>query len=325
MLVRQREKIQKMPRCQRVVFALLSLSLPAAILPDGIEMHARKSVTPLIPEPAAVWREYGLQVAEKAEYSNPTRSFTVSAWRLPDATSALAAIQLLRPAKPPSAAIEQRGNYILQFDGYKLQEETINQLILSLPRYDSSSLPALTGFLPAPARHGNSERYILGPASLEAFLPGLSPSLVAFHFGTEGQLARYKDKDGDLTLVLFNYPNPQIAKDRLAAFQEQKQFVARRSGPLLGVVTQTPSPDAAERLLSQLRWEVNITLSQQLPDPKGDNLGVLFLNISKFSGLMVVFALLAGAAFAGFRILGRKFSGQKPGEDAAVIALHLEE
>jgi len=314
-----------MPRCQRVVFALFACCLPAAILPEGIEQHSRKTVTPLKPEPAAVWTEYGLQEAESASYTGAKGSFSVSAWRLPDATGALAALQLLRGARPAGSSIEQRGNYVLQFAGYKPEEETINQLILHMPRYDASSLPALTGFLPAPSRHGNSERYILGPSSLEAFVPGMAPSLVAFHFGTEGQLARYKDKDGDVTLVIFNYPNPQIAKDRLAAFQEQKQYVSRRSGPLLGVVVQSPTPDAAERILSQIRWEVNMTMNQQMPDPKGDNIGVLVLNVAKFSGLLIAFALIAGGGFAGIRRLGRKFSGEKPGADTAVIALHIDE
>ena len=315
-----------MPRCKRIVLALFALSLPAAILPDGMEMHARKTVTALHPEPAAIWSEYGLQEAERAEYANSKARFAISAWRLTDATNAQAAMQLLRGARPAGATIQQRGNYVLQFEGRQPpEEETMNQLILAMPRFDHSSLPALTGFLPVAARHGGSERYILGPASLEAFIPGLPPSLVAFHFGTEGQLARYKDKDGDVTLVLFSYPNPQIAKERLVAFQERKEFIARRSGPLLSVVTQTPTPDAAERVLSQVRWEVNVTLHQQLPDPKGDNIGVLFMNITKFSGVMIVFALLAGVAFAGFRLLGRKFSGQKPGDDSVMIALRIDE
>jgi hypothetical protein len=314
-----------MPRCKRVIFALFALSLPAAILPEGIELHARKSVKPLKPEPAAVWAEYGLQEAETARYEGKKGAFTVSAWRLPDATNSQAALQLLRGARPPGATIERRGNYVLQFEGYKLEEETMNQLILAMPRYDASSLPALTGFLPAANRHGNSERYIVGPNSLEAFVPGMSPSLVAFHFGTEGQLARFKDKDGDVSLLLLNYPNPAIAKERLAAFEEQKKYVVRRSGPLLAVAVQTPTPDAAERILSQVRWEVNMTINQQMPDPKGDNIGVLFLNVSKFSGMMFIFALVIGVVFAGFRRVRRKFSGQKPGDDSNVIALHIDQ
>jgi hypothetical protein len=62
-----------------------------------------------------------------------------------------------------------------------------------------------------------------------------------------------------------------------------------------------------------------------MPDPKGDNIGVLFMNVSKFSGMMILFALLAGGGFALFRRLGRKFSGQKPGDDSAVIALHIDQ
>src|SRR6187402_1264497 len=117
MLVWEREKIQKMPRCKRVVMALFALSLPAAILPDGMELHSRKTVTVLHPEPAAVWTEYGLQEAERAEYANANTKFAVSAWRLTDATTAQAAMQLLRPLLPANATIQQRGNYVFQFEG----------------------------------------------------------------------------------------------------------------------------------------------------------------------------------------------------------------
>ena len=290
-----------------------------------MELHSRQTVTPLKPEPAAVWAEYGLQEAEKASYKGAKGAFTVSAWRLTDATNAQAAQQLLRASLPPKANLVQRGNYVLHFDGFQPEEETLNQLILHMPRFDSSSLPALTGFLPAANRHGASERYIIGPASLEAFVPGMAPSLVAFHYGTEGQLARYKDRDGDVTLVIFSYPNPQIARDRFAAFEQQKQYTVRRSGPLLSVITQTPSADAAERVLSQVRWEVNVTLDQQLPDPKRDNIGQVIINTAIFCGFLILFALLAGGGFAGLKALARKISGQKPGEENAVIALHLDD
>ncbi len=290
-----------------------------------MELHSRGKVTPLKPEPAALWSEYGLQEAEKAEYTGAKGRFTVSAWRLPDATAGLAALQVLRGSRPTGATIQQLGNYVLQFEGFTPEEETLNQLRLHIPRFDNSSLPALTGFLPAAARHGNSERYILGPASLEAFLPGLAPSIVAFHYGTEGQLARYKDRDGNVTLALFNYPTNQIAKERIAAFEALKGFTARRYGPMIGVVPNPPSADAAERILSQVRWEINVTVNEQLPDPKQDNIGVVVINTFIFVGILIFFALLSGGAFAGFRLLGRKISGQKDGDDTGVIALHIDD
>ena len=89
------------------------------------------------PEPAAVWSEYGLQEAETARYEGAKGAFTISAWRLPDATNALAALQLLRSARPASATIQQRGNYVLQFDGFKPEV---------IARYDSGVAAQLNDF-----------------------------------------------------------------------------------------------------------------------------------------------------------------------------------
>lgn len=340
MLVWKRQEIQKMPRCQRIASSFLvfaTLPVLAAILPEGIELHARKAVTKLTPEPAAVWAEYGLQEAEKAEYSGAKGQFTVSAWRLPDATSALAAWQMLRPAgsRPvaePEVAVKAgntllitTGNYVLQFDGFTPESETLTQLTLHMPRFDRSSLPAFIGFVPAAGRIANSERFILGPATLAAFAPALSPSAVGFHFGTEGQLARFKDKDGEVVAVLFNYPNQQIARDRVAVLQEVKGTTAKRSGPLVAVVLSAPNEDTAQRFLAGVRWEANVTLSEKIPDPQENNIGVLILNIAKFSGMMVIFCVVAGVGFAGFRALGKKMSGETASGDGSVIGLHLEE
>jgi len=339
MLVWKRQKVQKMSWRKLLVFGLaLSRALLASILPEGIEQHSRGAVTPLAPEPAAVWKEYGLQEAEKAAYKGAKGAFTVSAWRVADATASQAAFQLLRPenavssnasklaAKSGAALLVSMGNYVLQFDGFAPEEETLNQLILHMPRYDFSSLPALTGFLPADGKIANSERFIVGPASLEAFAPGLSPSLVAFHFGTEGQLARYRVTGGEVSLLLLNYPSPQIARDREAAFAaDRKDLVVKRSGPLLGVILKSDSPDAAERVLAPIRWEANITVNERMPDPKGDNIGVLVINVAKFSGLMFVFCLLAGFGFAFLRRARGKIFGQKGAETDEVIALNLEE
>ncbi|MFZ9688473.1 MAG: hypothetical protein ACO3DS_01405, partial [Phycisphaerales bacterium] len=46
-------------------------------------------------------------------------------------------------------------------------------------------------------------------------------------------------------------------------------------GPMIGVVPNPPTADAAERILSQVRWEINVTVNEQLPDPKQDNIGVV--------------------------------------------------
>lgn len=338
MFLWQRQKVQKMSRRLTPLLLLASLCLPAAILPEGIELHTRMTVTPITPAPAAIWRELGFQEAEKASYKGAKQEFIVSAWRVADSTAAQAAFQLLRPAtaKPSkrtklaaqtgSSLLLAIGNYVLQFDGFEPEEETLVQLQLHMPRFENSSLPVLPGFVPAEDRVPNSERYILGPATLEASDPSIPPSAAGFHFGTEGQSARFRDRDGEVKMVLFSYPNHHIARERLEAFRQIPTLTARRSGPLLAVVTKSPNPDATERVLAMVRYEANITLNQASDQqPAVQTMAEVVVSALKLSGILILFCALAGFGFAGFRQLSRKFSGAKPGEDSGMIRLHIED
>ena len=106
----------------------------------------------------------------------------------------------------------------------------------------------------------NSERYILGPVSLARFEPRIAPSLAAFHLGTEAQLGRYRTPKGDLTLAIFSYPTPNIARERQEEFPKVPGTIAKRSGPLVGVVVQPP--DAGRRRAGPGRGPVRRQISR---------------------------------------------------------------
>src|ERR1035438_8833743 len=53
--------------------------------------------------------------------------------------------------------------------------------------------------------------------------------------------------------------------------------LVKRSGPLVAVVVAPPDPDAAERLLAQVRYQALVTLDQWVPSHK-DNIGNLVIN-----------------------------------------------
>ncbi len=326
------------------------MPLSAALLPEGIELHARKSATPLTAPDPGLWREYGFQEGETAVYegkgrpnekgvSGPVKSFSVSAWRLRDSTAALAAWQILRPAEaqPTTEAAAKvavksggqtllaYGNYVLRFEGYLPEEETVHQLVLSLPRFENAALPALAGFLPKEARALNSERYITGPVSLEKFAPQVPPSVVAFQFDTEGIVGRFADRDGAVELAVFAYPNHQIAQKQIAAFQALPGLTASRSGPLIGVVTKAPNPDAAQRVLSQVQYEATVTLNSNTAPPPQQNVGDLILAIVKLIGILIGLATVAGLLFAGIRVAtGGGFGNIRPREEA-IVSLSLED
>lgn len=323
------------------------MPLTAGLLPEGFEMHARKSVQKLSAPDAALAQEFGFQEGESAVYEGKgkpsdkgvpgvEKRFTVSAWRLRDSTAALAAWQMLRPAgaKPvadaASALAAQAGsqlwmaygNYVLMVDGFTPEPETVHQLVLSMPRFEKAALPALLGFLPVEGRTVNSERFIAGPASLEKFAPQIPPSVAAFQFDAEGIFGKFQDRDGAVEMVVFSYPNHQVAQKQITAFQGLAGVTASRSGPLIAVVTKAPNADAAQRVLSLVSYEATVTLNSK--PPKRENLGEMILAIAKLSGLLIGSALLAGLVFAGIRLATGGGFGGMGGRREALQSLSLE-
>jgi hypothetical protein len=317
---------------------LLTLLLPAAcfagVWPDTFGAFHRTSDQPLEVSDRSLWDECGFQQAEQAGYEFQARKFTATAYRLQDSTGALAAFDWQRPAESKASALSKLavesgdsvtlayGNYLLTFRGYKPSLAEIDTLVQTLPKLEQSPLPALMGYLPDKGLVPNTERYILGPVGLEKFAPAISPSTAAFHLGAEAQFGVFHMLSGDLKLAIFSYPTPQIARERLVDFQRISGAMAKRAGPLVAVVLSPPNADDAERLLAQIRYEPTITLDERVPGAR-DNIGNLVINIFKLTGLLLIFCLVAGLSFGGFRALFRRMG---PGGDAeAMISLHLSD
>jgi hypothetical protein len=319
-------------------FLPIALLLPslaaAAILPDTIGPSQRGNPSKPVLSDQPIWTEYGLKDSETAAYQNGATKFTATAWQFQDTTGSMAAFQWQRPAtaKPSTAAkmaaetpdsvILACGNYLFSFNGYKPSKEEINALTASLHNVDTTVLPVLSTYLPTAGLVANSERYVMGPAALQKFAPGVSPSLAAFHFGAEGQAGLFHNPKGDVPMLIFNYPTPNIARQQLAEFEKLSGAVAKRSGPLVAVVLSPPDPDYAENLLSQIRYQAQVTADEYVPTQK-DNIGDLVVNSFVLIGILLAFALVSGFALGGFRALRRR--GRK-GEDAdAMITLHLQQ
>src|SRR5580692_807040 len=316
-----------------VAVLLLPLLAGAAILPDSIGAYHRTAVSQPTLNGRDLWDEYGLHEYESATYQNDAAKFTATAFQLQDSTGAMAAFTWQRPAAAkvsPAAnyAAETahglmlvRGNYLLAFDGYKPEAPELAALAGSLIHVDGTPLPTLPGFLPTQDLVPNSERYITGPMGLQTFDPAVPPSVAAFHYGTEAIFGVFHSPKGDLKLAVFNYPTPQIAMDRLTAFQNLPGAVAKRSGPLVAVVVSPPDPDEAERLLALVQYRAEITQQDHIPTRR-DNIGNLVVNAFILAGILLVFCVVGGLGVGGLKILRRRGKG---GADAdALITLDLE-
>ncbi|HLK22028.1 MAG TPA: hypothetical protein VKT81_23930 [Bryobacteraceae bacterium] len=277
-----------------IIPALLIASANAAIWPDHLGKFERKSVTPA---PAPVPGENGKVEAEQASYG----SFTVTAERYKDSTGAYAAA--LETRESPL----QIGNYLVTCKGSCPKD--LAKLITDLPKMSHAALPTLRNYLPAKNLVPHSERYILGPLGLAAAAPQISPAAVNFDFGAEGDVARYRTAKGEATLAVFSYPNMQMARQQAEALAKVPDSAVKRTGPLVVVAMAPGGQAASSQLLSDINYKAAVSSDdQQLPLViRPQTAAQMVLGILALAGIVLGFCLISGLAFAGFRILSRRF------------------
>ncbi len=316
-----------------------SVLFPAAAFPAMFPQTIGQwnlTATAAAPAPdAKVWQEYGLRDSQTATYSGPGAPWTVSGYRFDDATGALAAWDDARPAgaKPlklddmgvPNAVatasqeVLGAGNYVFVINGYKPTPVELNHIFGTVPNYAHSPLPTLPKYMPAGAQ-SNSERYIVGPDSLARFAPKVPLATAAFHFNAEGEVAKYSAGGAETTLAVFTYPTMEMARDRYPHFQQIPGAVVKRTGPMVAVVIDPPSPDAAERLLSKVKYEAAVTIPEHVPTLR-DNPVNLFWNIIILCGVLAAFCVVSGLVVGGLRVMVRRAGADGDGD--AMISLHL--
>ncbi len=303
----------------------------AAIWPEEFYGFKRISIERQAPGKGAVWEELGFEEGEAATYALESEKFTARAWRFADSTSAMAAYLWMRPANGRASELAELatewdggvllcyGNYVFRFEGRKPTADELVGMYLVIPMFETGPLPTFPSFLPEENRIAGTERFVIGPASLEEFGPAVPPSVVGFHYGVEGVVARYKSPKGDLEMALFSYPTPHIARERLVEFRMLSGSIVKRSGPLVAVIRGAPDADEAERLLAKVNYRANITWDQFTSDA-GLSLAEFILTAFALIGLLLLFALVLGVLFGWFRFL--RF-WRKVGEEDPMILLHL--
>src|SRR5271157_5657874 len=221
----------------------------------------------------AVLQEYGFTQAETATYTRPDgRKLTIKAAQFKDATGAYGAYTFYRqPAMrserigTKAASANQRilffrDNVLVDANFDRLSEMSAAELrelagMLPAAKGAAASLPTLPEYLPKSEAVENSAKYIFGPQALVALKAPLTPEQVDFSHDPEILIQDYSSKSGPLTLMLVQYPTPQIAAERLRALQSAElsalhTLLVRRSGPLVNVVTGAIGSDEAQKLLT---------------------------------------------------------------------------
>src|SRR5262249_46449766 len=124
-----------------------------------------------------------------------------------------------------------RGNVLMDAVFEKLTAMSaaeLRELANSLPQplQGSGKLPGLPTYLPKQSYVKNTARYIVGPTALDRIGGPVSSRLVDFNAGAEVVLGNYTTSAGEVTLMLINYPTPQIASQHLKQIEASRQASA---------------------------------------------------------------------------------------------------
>jgi hypothetical protein len=177
----------------------------------------------------------------------------------------------------------------------------------------------------------NSAKYVLGPQALLASHAPLTPEQINFADEAEVLYQDYTSHSGDLTLTVINYPTPQIAAERLKELQNARQadgapLLARRSGPLVDIVTGAVGSSEARDLLNSVNYEAEVTWNEATSLSKRDNIGNLIIGVFTLIGIILLVSLIFGIFFGGIRILTKRLFPDKVfdrPEAMEIIQLHL--
>jgi hypothetical protein len=302
-----------------------------------------------LPQSFAGWKEYGFTGAETVTYTRADgRKLTVKAARFNDATGAYGAFTFYRQPTmgterigTKAASANQRilffrDNVLVDANFDRLTEMSAAELrelagMLPAAKASSANLPSLPGYLPKSDAVENSAKYILGPQALVAQKGPLTPEQIDFSHDPEILIQDYSSKSGPLTLTLIQYPTPQIAGDRLRAFQNAAQstpnsLLVRRSGPLVDVVTGAVGSSEAHALLNSVNYEAEVTWNEATSMSKRDNIGNLIVALFALIGIILFITLIFGIFFGGIRILLKRLFPDRVfdrPEDVEIIQLHL--
>jgi len=303
--------------------------------------QASKDVSSADPTHAALLKEYGFSDFEGATYkSDDGRTLKIRAARFADASGAFGAYSFYLQ---PEMAREQIGDQgaslnqrVLFYRGHILVDAVFSQLsvmsaaglrelagVLPRPSGNAGNLPPILAFMPHHGYAANTEKYAEGPLALGAIESPLPADLVDFSASPEVVLGQYSTPSGAATLMLIEYPTPDVAAEHLrridaahhaaqpeagvAAVENVGPFFDKRTGPIVAIAAGPLSQSDAQTLLGAVNYDASVTWNENTYFDKKNNIANLLVNIIILCIIVGALSLAAGVAFGGARILLRRF------------------
>jgi hypothetical protein len=283
---------------------------------------------------AAARQEYGFASGEQGTYSLGKDTLQVTLYRMNDPSGAYGLYSYLRSpdmarSGPSEHSVMTReealvllGNLVLDVHGSDLTKDSdgLNALVGAVSaKAQQGPLPTLTEHLPVKGFIDRSDKYILGPVTLNQFFPVSQNDWLGFSTGAEAEVARYHVDGRELNLLIADFPTPQTAQKKLNELQQVYHVNAadadqnaspvfgKRSITLLAIVFGARTKAEADKLLNQVQSGAEVTWNEPTFQFKEPPITTMIVGAIIGTGIICCFALISGIAFGGFRIVVKRF------------------
>jgi hypothetical protein len=324
--------------------ALVFCALPAraqGILPrsfSGWNAASVKTVSPqeaqgIGPASVTILREYGTVVAEQAGYTRENGHLLVTLYRMKDPSGGYGLLTYLRTEDMQPAGISdssavsakraliRHGNLLLDASGNDVP--ALSQDLAALasavsPRAETGPDPTLESHLPKQGLDANSRRYVLGPLALHEFFPLAEGDWAGFYGDAEAEVAQYNVQGHEVTLLLVDFPTPQAAEKQFNSYRRffninptkpddhNPALYARRDFTMIAMVLGAHSQKAAEAILGSARSGEQLTWNEPSFEVTQPTIIQIVVGAITGAGILCLYALVAGFAFAGVRLLVKR-------------------
>jgi hypothetical protein len=334
-----------------IIFCTLSFGASPTVLPDQFGPWQSQTPTKLLgvqdlrtgwakwPNGVQVLQEAGLQRIEWRTFRSGNDEITILTFVMRDPSSAYEVYTfLLTPemkdlglgkdsAGDDKASVFLVGNLVVLANlPPQAKPASLQELFTDLQRKaDPSPLPPLKAYLPEYWKIFGSEKYALGPEAFRAAMKSLGQDVgaglakeVGFENGVEAIFAGYRGEHGSGTLLLLDYPTPQLAEQHLHHLEQALPAELKKAGvtierkaSLLSLVLSPTSPQHAQAIRDEVNYDTEVTWNEPSHTATDPPMVLIMYKIFIFTGLFLGIATAVGAAFGGVRVvIKRLFPGK---------------
>jgi len=290
-------------------------------------------------------QEAGLKGTDVRVYSNGAKKAYFTLYTFKDSSGAYQAFSVLsvhlfkaEPGATPFARAIYKSNRVLDIvSDSDVEPEALDQAAKWVQSIsDGVAAPPIAGYLPGQDRVPGSDRYALGPvgfgwaAEVDRAESAVLKDVAGFESHAEAMFAKYKRGKDEATLLLIEYPTPQLAELHLRHLQRalaDAKLISssiERKGSLLSIVLAPTSAAYAEKLRGAVNYETEVTWNEPSTTATDPPITSTLVKIIIATMVLMGMAFVLGIAFGGVRVITKRlFPGKVFDRPAQMEVLQL--